>query len=477
MAVTNLNLLAKKGFIWSAIERFGVQFFQISINIILARLLTPTDFGIVGMLGIFISLSQSFAQSGMAYGLIQKKNRNEIDYSTVFVFNLVVSICLYGILFLCAPWVAAFYEREELTFLTRVLAIVIVISSAGLVQNVIMRINIDFKKIAKINIISVLVSGIISVSLAYAGIGLWAIIIQILLNSFITVILSWFYSSWRPLPIFSMQSFRELFGFGYKLLLSSILATTMDNIYKIFIGKLFAPAQLGYYTQAKQYSDSSSGTLTSIVQSVSFPLLAKLQNDPATFLTVFRRILFYSSLLIFPVMSLLAISAEPLFRVILTEKWLPAVPFFQILCFARIMYPLSALNMNSLIALGRSDLFLRLDLMKFVVAIVFLLIALNFELYWIVFSSVISSSLFFIIDCFYTKQLTGYGLFKQIRDIYKIFLSCIIMMIVLLSAEFFFNFGEYILFFNFIIGPAVFILASYLMRLNLFQELKLALKK
>jgi O-antigen/teichoic acid export membrane protein len=420
---TSLKTKAIKGIAWSAVERLSSQAGQFVIGIVLARILMPEDFGLIGMLSIFIAISQSLIDSGMGSGLIQKKDRTDIDFSTVFVFNFFVSLFVYVILFFSAPFIAAFYEMPQLVDLTRVLTLNIIINSLAIVQRTRLTINIDFKTIAKVNLTSVFLGGGIAIFFAYSDFGVWSLVILNISRTIIAVVMLWFLSKWTPSILFSKQSFKELFGFGSKLLAAGLYAQTLNNIYNIVIGKAYSASDLGYYEKTKQFAELTAGTVTSIMQQVTYPILASLQDDTTRLTSVFSRLIRMSAFFIFPTMTLLSLLSEPFIRFVLTEKWLPMVPLLQWMCFARIFFPLSVINMNILNAVGRSDLFLKLDLSKCPLVVLALIITIPLGVKAMIIGHVIVAFLAFLMNAYLPGRMFGYGPLQQLRDILKIMIS------------------------------------------------------
>lgn len=416
--------------IWSAIDKFAVQGGQFIIGIALARLLMPEEFGLIGMLSIFIAISQSLIDSGMGSGLIQKKNKTDVDFSTVFIFNFIISVFVYAILYAAAPFIADFYEMPQLVLLTRVLTINVIINSLTIVQRSKLTINIDFKTIAKVNAVSVFAGGIISLVLAYKGFGVWALVFQIISRSIISVVMFWFLSKWKPSLVFSKQSFKELFGFGSKLLIAGLYAQTLQNIYNIVIGKAYAAADLGFYTKSKEFAELTSGTITSILQQVTYPILASLQDDRTRLVSIYSRLIRMASFFVFPTMTLLALLADPFIRLVLTEKWAPAIVLLQWMSFARIFYPISVINMNILNAVGRSDLFLKVDLSKFPITVIALVVTIPLGVKAMVIGHVVTSFISFFINAYMPGKLFGYGAFKQLKDMIPVIVSTAIMALV-----------------------------------------------
>ena len=406
-----------KGTIWSSLERFSVQGIQFVVMIIMARILTPADYGLVGMLAIFIAVSQSLIDSGFSQALIRKQDRSEIDNSTVFYFNIGVGIVLYLILFLSAPLIASFYNEPQLIPITRVIGLSLVFNSLAVVQRALLTVTLDFKTQAKASFVGAILSGAIGISMAYTGFGVWAIVWQQVSNLAVVTFLLWILSHWKPIWAYSWKSFRELFGFGSKLLASGLLDTVFKNLYLIVIGKFFRASDLGYYTRAHQFTDFASSNITGIFQRVTYPVLCTIQNDDTRLSDVYRRLLKTSAFIIFPLMMGLAAVAKPMVVSFLTEKWLFSAVLIQILCFSQMWYPVHAINLNLLQVKGRSDLFLKLEIIKKTVTVIMLCITLPLGLIPMCLGMIVSSIIALIINTHYTGKLIHLGFFKQMKDL------------------------------------------------------------
>jgi O-antigen/teichoic acid export membrane protein len=423
----SLKSKATSGFIWNAIQNFGTSFGQIVVGILLARILDPSDFGLIGMLSIFIALSQVFISSGMGSGLIQKQDRTDKDFSTVFVFNLVISVLCYLILYFSAPLIASFYEMPELINLTRVLGIVLIINATSIVQRSKFEIAVDFKALAKVNVLAVFTSGIIAILAAYSGFGVWALVLKTILLSLITVFGLWILGSWKLSFEFSKESFRKLFGYGSKLLAAGIYARSLHEVYNVAIGKAYSASELGFYTQAKTLSDRPSSVLSSVLKKVTFPILSSLQKEEKRMVRAYSQMIRMAAFITFPALTLLAILAEPLVELLLTEKWLRVVPLLQWLCFARIVTPVAVINLNILKAVGRSDLFLKVDLYKFPIIVGALIVTIPISLEAVVIGQFISSIIAFFINAYMPGRLFGYGPLKQLQEMFPMMITTCIM--------------------------------------------------
>ena len=403
----------------------------------MARLLTPADYGLVGMLAIFIAVSQSLIDSGFSQALIRKQDRSEIDNSTVFYFNIVVGIILYIILYLCAPLIAKFYSEPKLVPITRLIGLNIIFNSLAVVQRALLTIRLDFKTQAKASLIGAIVSGIIGIIMAYTGFGVWAIVTQQIFNLALVTLFLWLLSHWKPILIYSWDSFRELFSFGSKLLGAGLLDTLYRNLYLIVIGKIFRASDLGYYTRAHQFSDFASSNVTGILQRVSYPVLCTIQNDDERLANVYRRMLRTSTFIIFPMMMLLAAVSRPLVLAFLTEKWLFASTLLIPLCFGAMWYPVHAINLNLLQVKGRSDLFLRLEIIKKCIGIMIICVTIPFGLLVMCWGTVVNSVVSLIINTYYTGKIINLGFLTQMRDILPIlFLSLTVGAMVFLILNF-----------------------------------------
>lgn len=417
---------------WNFIEKVLMKGAQFVIGIILARLLSPSDFGLIGMLAVFIAISNVFIEGGLAKALIQRQNCEEIDYSTAFVSNVCISLVIYALLFLSAPWIASFYHEPILTDLTRVLALNFVLGSLNIVQRAKLMAQVDFKSLSQINVLSFIISGGFGIWMAYTGYGVWALVGQAICSTIVLIILFPLYSKWRPSVHFSKTSFQHLFGFGSKLMITGVYSVILNNISTICIGKSYRSHQLGFYTRASQFSELMSFTVADVLGTVTFPVLSELQNDRERMVAVYRKSLFYTALVIFPIMILCTLLARPIILIILTEKWLPCVVLMQWLFLARMFTPLSSINMNILNAIGRSDLFMKLDLSKAPLIILMLAITIPISVEAICIGSFINSFICFFINAYLPGRMFGYGAWQQIKDWRYILVSMFIMTVLVL---------------------------------------------
>jgi len=471
MPQENLKNKTIKGLAWSTIDNFVSLGITFVLGIILARLLTPKDYGTIALLTIFIAVSNVFINSGFSSALIRKPDLNEIDKSTTFYFNVIVGFGAYVILFILAPVVSWFYDLPVLTSLMRVIGITLIFSSFAIVQQTELSIKIDFKSQAMVSAFSAMTSGFIGIYFAYHGYGVWALAIQQVSSGFFRTLLLWLIVSWYPKEKFSMESFRYLWGFGSKMLASGLLDQIWVNVYPIVIGKVFSPVELGLYSRAQHFAQLPSSNLTTVLQRVTFPVLSKIQNEEERLRSSYRKMLKMSAFIIFPLMMVLAGVASPLIKIILGDKWVGSVVFLQIICFAMMWYPIHAINLNLLEVKGRSDLFLKLEIIKKIVGVCILFLTIPLGLIIMCYGLILSSLISLIVNTYYTGKLIGVGLFCQIRDILPIFIISIIMFIsILIINSVFINIWVE-LFLGVILGSTIFVLMAFIFKSRELQEL------
>jgi O-antigen/teichoic acid export membrane protein len=443
------------GFIWAFGERFGVLALQLVVFIVLARELTPEAFGLMGMLAVFIAVSQSLTDSGFGQALIQKKETDEVDYSSVFYINLVVSAAIYGLLFVGAPLIASFYGEAILVDLIRVLSLKFIIAAFSMVQIAKLTKEVQFKKLMIAKLPSTLLGGAAGITAAYMDFGVWSLIIQQLTDITAYSIQVWIQSKWRPMWVFDWQRVKELFDFGSKMMVSGILNTVYKNIYEIVIGRFYTTAQVGFYTQANKIKQLPVQNISSALSRVTFPVLAEIQDDDKRLKRAYKKIIRQVVFIIAPVMVGAVVIAEPMFRFVLTEKWLPAVPYFQWLCVTGFFYPLNAYNLNILKVKGRSDLFLKLEVVKKIIGVLGIIIAVQYSVMALVIVHAISSVIGYGINSFYSGLFIDYGLLEQMKDLALIIIAAILMGGALLSFNIFVNFPDLPLLISNIIGGGI----------------------
>lgn len=415
------------GVFWSGLERFSVQGVTFLVQLVLARLLTPNEYGLIGMLVVFLQIGQVFIDSGFANALIQKKECTPADFATVFYYNLLLSLAIYAILFFTAPFIASFYNQDILIPLLRLLSLTLIINALAIVQKTILVKRVDFRTQTKVSLFSAILSGIIGISLASKSFGVWALCWQQISFSFLQLFFYTLYVHWLPNSKFSKESFIKLFNFGSKLLISSLISVIYKNLYSVVIGKKFTAAELGYYTRAEQFAMFPSNNLGNIIARVAFPIFSKIQDDTPKLCTAYRRIIQYSSYIIFPLMCGLIAIAEPLITVLLTEKWLGIVPLLQILCIDWMLDHLSIINLNLLYVKGRSDWALRLEIIKKIIAIIILIATIPFGLTIMCWGRVLYSIIATIINTHYTRILINLNFFQQMIDIIPYLIGALVM--------------------------------------------------
>lgn len=421
MQQESLKNKTKKGLAWSMIERFATQGVQFLFGIILARLLSPDDYGVIAMPLVFLAIAQCIIDSGFSTALIRKPELTEDDLSTAFYFNIGIGILCYAVLFFSSTLIADFYHTPILASLLKVTALAVLFNPLCAVQQAILTRKIDFKTQAIVSLSGAVVSGIVGLYMAYNGFGVWSLVFQQVGGYVMRTILLWILGKWKPKRKWSWESFHYLWGFGSKLLGSALLDTIYNNIYPIVIGKYFSANDLGNYTRAQQFATLPSSNVTGVLQRVTFPVLSSIQNEDERLAKNYRKILKLSAFLIFPLMLMLSAIADPLVRVLLTDKWEGSIILLQIICFSMMWYPIHAINLNLLTVKGRSDLFFRLEILKKVVGVIIMCITIPNGILWMVSGSVVSSMIALVINTYYTGKIIHVGYFKQMGDLLPIF--------------------------------------------------------
>lgn len=448
----SLRSKSVNGVKWSAVENLSIQIIQFVFGLIMARILSPQDYGMIGMIVVFIAIGQTFTESGFANALIQKKDRTNQDYSTAFYFNIAIGLIFYLIFFLLASFIADFYAIPQLRDITRVLMSVIFINSFCVVQRAYFTINLDFKRQARATIVSVLVSGIIGIVIAYFGGGVWSLVFQLVLRNLLNMLLLWVYSSWRPTKEFSWESFKVMWTFGYKLLCSGLLDTFYKNIYQLLIGKFFSSADLGNYTRAYQFAVFPSINLTSIHQRVAYPILSSVQDNLSYLSSLFLRYLKLAVFIAFPLMIGLAVLAEPLILFVLTDKWSGAIDLLRIICFVLMWHPVQTINLNVLKVKARTDLYFKLEVYSKIIGIAILFILLPFGLHVMCIGGIFSIVISCFINAYYVGKVLDVGVLKQLKSILPILFLSLFMGIVIFILIEFLSSNVLKLFLGFIVG-------------------------
>lgn len=420
--VESLKTKTVKGVGWSFIDNLSSSGVSFLVGLVLARLLTPSEYGIMAIFTIFIAVSNSIVDSGFSNALIRKTDAKRVDYNTVFLFNLVVSGILYVVLFFAAPAISVFFKEPLLVEVMRVIGWVLVINALGIIPRTLFVKDVNFKTQTKVSLIASISSGVLGIGMAFCGMGVWSLVGQQLSRQLLNTLFLWIYCTWRPIWEFSVQSFRELFGFGSKLLLSGLLDTVFKEIYSLVIGRCYTSAQLGQYTRASQFNQIFSSNLTSVIQRVSYPVLSSIQDESERLREAYRKVIKSTMLISFACMLGLAAVAKPLLILLIGEKWLPAVGFLQIICFSGMLYPLHAINLNILQVKGRSDLFLKLEIIKKIIAVGPLILGVLFSIEYMLWGSVCTSLIAYFLNSYYSANLISYPTKEQIKDILPTFL-------------------------------------------------------
>lgn len=421
--------------VWKFMERGSAQGIQFIVMMVLARMLMPEDFGFIIIVAIFISLANVLVQSGFNTALIQKKNADEVDFSSVFYLNLFVATILYLVLFVSAPSIAIFFEETQLEIILRILAITLFFGAINSIQHAVIARNMEFKKLFFSSLGAVLISGIIGITMAYHNFGVWALVVQQLINQFLITLILWFTVKWKPKMLFSFIRLRNLFSFGWKLLVSSLIDTVSTNISALLIGKMFSPALLGFYNRGEQFPSLLISNINGSIQSVMLPTLASHQDNKQRVKELVRRSIVTSSFIVFPMMVGLAVIAEPLVVILLTEKWLPAVPFLQIFCAVYALWPIHTANLQAINALGRSDIFLKLEIIKKVLSFSILVISIPFGVHVMALGVFISGFLCTFINAYPNLKLLHYSVKEQWADIMPSLLISLLMGLVVFSIK------------------------------------------
>lgn len=423
----DLKTKAINGFFWNSINNFAGLGVQFIVGIILARILSPREFGLIGMLTIFIAISQTFIDSGFTSALIRKKDCTQKDYSTVFYFNLGIGILAYTILFISASGISNFFNQPQLEIILKVLGIGLVINALSIIQSTILTKEINFKTQTKVTIIASLGSGSIAIIMAIYDYGIWSIVALTLGRYALNSMLLWGLSKWRPTLEFSKKSFNELFSFGGKLLLSSLIDTAYRNVYLVIIGKYFSAQELGFYTRADQFQKLPSQTIISVINKVSYPVLSNLQNDNPILKKSFRTILRSTMFIVFILLLGLAVVAKPFVLTLVGEKWLPSVIYLQLLCFVGVIYPINILNLNILNVKGRSDIVLRLEVIKKIIAIPIIAVGIMIGIKAMIVGMIIEASLQVFLHAYWSGKLIGYDALSQLKDILPSFMLAVVI--------------------------------------------------
>ncbi len=471
----NISLKEKtlSGLTWSFADSFVILGVNFIVGIILARILTPQEFGLVGMVTIFIAVSQSFIDSGFGHALIRKSECSQEDYSTVFYYNLFVGIIIYLVLFFSAGLISNFFQEPKLFSLVRVLSFTLLLNSVSVIQRTILIKDINFKLLTKKSFIASLLSGVVSIAMAYYGYGVWSLVFKAVSFNFISSFLLWRYNSWRPKLLFSLKSFHELFGFGSKLLISGLINTIYNNIYHLVIGKYFSAADLGYFTRAEHFQKLPTENIYKTIDRVSYPVLSSVQNNQLQLKSSYKKIIKNTMFITFVLTIGLAAVAEALVLTLIGKNWLPSVPYLQLLCFYGMLYPLHALNLNMLKVKGRSDLFLRLEVLKKIIAVPVIIIGIYYGIIAMIIGMIVNSFIAYFLNSYWSGKMIKYPMMEQILDITPSFFVALLMGISVFTAGHLLNFLPVIvLAIQVLMGAVIVLSISELFKIDTYGEMK-----
>src|SRR5690606_22930492 len=413
--MSSLKKQALSGVVWTFAQQFSVQAINFGVQIILARLLMPEDFGLIAMLTVFISIGQFLMDGGMATSLIRTKNPDQIDYSTVFMTNMLMSIMVYLLVYITAPFIGRFYEQDLLSDILRVYALTFVIRSFVAVHAAKLTKEMNFKTQMKLQVPSTIVGAIVGVSMAYMGFGVWSLVWLNLAQTIVFTVQNWVFIKWRPSLIFNKRRFKYHFGFGYKMTLSGLLDTIYKNAYRIVIGKFFSPASVGFYNQAETMRLFPVRQLEGVLGKVTYPMFSNIKDDKQL-KSAYKQTMKLVFFVVVPIMMILIVTGKEFFLFLFGEKWLPAVPYFQVLAFASITTPFTTYNLNILKVKGRSDLFLKLEIIKKVIGFLAIAISLSYGIMTLIISQVIVTHIFAYLNMHFSGRLISYSAKEQIKD-------------------------------------------------------------
>ena len=466
----DLKKQTKKGLFWSTASNVVNQGMSFVFSIILARILAPSDYGLVGMLTIFITIIKLFIDSGFTKAIITKQNRTQLDLSTAFYFNIGVGFIGYIILFVSSPYIAAFYKMPLLSSIMKVTALGVILNSLNIIPHALYAIRLDFKTPAKISVVSNLFTGILGIFLAYRGLGVWALVFQSLGGNLLTLILNWINVKWLPTFEFSKASFAYMWNFGYKVLGSSIISTIYDNIQPLIIGRFFSAASLGLFSRAQGFASLPSSNLSGILNSVTFPLLSKINDDLTRLADIYRRMVKMSAFVVFPLMIGLAALSSPLVKFLLPERWYDCIPMLQLLCFSLMWQPISAINLNLLNAAKRPDVVLKLEFIKKPLGLALLFASIPFGIIVMCYANLITCVFAVVVNTIMTSKTLGVPFWNQVKDIAPVSLHSIIMGAIVYGITFFISNNLICLVIGFIIGALYYLLVARFFMKDLMQD-------
>lgn len=467
--LTNTKSKVMSGLFWRYAERSGAQIIQFVVSIILANILTPSDYGLIGLITVFINVANVFVHSGLGQALVQRKGADDVDFSTVFYYSLGFSIILYLVLFAAAPLVASFYEAPVLTDVIRVLGWVVVIGAINSIQQAYVQKTMQFRRFFYATLSGTLASAVVGIAMAYNGFGIWALVGQQLTNQLVNTVVMWFTLKWRPKLVFSFKRMKSLFSFGWKLLCSGLIDTVYNNIYSLVIGKFYSSADLGYYNKGKSFPMLIINNINTALNSVLLPVMSEVQDEKDRLKAMTRRSIMTSTFVIFPLMAGLAAVAEPMVKILLTDKWLPAVPFIQFCCFTYAFWPVQTANLQAITALGRSDIFLKLEIIKKILGVTALIISLPFGLYVMMIARCINTVICLFLNSWPNKKLLNYSIIEQIKDILPSLILSVMMCAIVLCINLLKLNAFVTIIIQVVTGAMVYVLGAKILKIETFE--------
>ena len=472
MAEQSLRDKTVKGTFWSAADTFLAQGVTFVVGIVLARLLSPEEYGLIGIVTIFTTVMLGIVDSGFSNSLIRKKDVSDEDYNTLFIFNLLASVVMFALLFVSAPLLASFFDRPQLVELVRVMGILLILQALSIVQNTILIKRIDFKTKAKASFASAVSSGVIGIGMALVGSGVWSLVAQQLSRQLIYSVLLWSFNKWWPKLRLSVESLKYMWGFGWKLLLSGLLDNVWKEIYQVIVGKCYSPATLGQYTRSRHFASIFSSNLTGIVQRVSYPVLSEIQNDRQRMINGYRRIIRSTMFVTVGLMIPLGAVAEPMIYCLIGPQWHEAATFLPMICVSMSLYPLHSINLNMLQVQGRTDVFLYLEIVKKVLALGPICLGIFVSIYWMLVGSIITGIIAFFLNSYYTGKRLGYSSWMQLRDVAPSYEIAFVVALAVYFLKYLPLSNWIILPLQLLIGAAVFIALNEQAKLAEYAEVK-----
>lgn len=469
---TSLTSKTVSGIFWNGAQKFSSLGIQLIITILIARVLLPEDYGLIGMLTIFTSLGNIFLDSGFGQALIRKQDATDEDYTSVYFSQIVLGLLIYVILYSVSPIIADFFNEQKLESIAKVTFLIFPINSLGLVHGTIMKKELKFKQYAKITILASVISGTTAVILAYSGFGVWTLVLQMLLQSFLLRILIWNLVKWKPSLTFSVKTLKEIAPFSFSLLGIGVIKIITRNIYTLLIGKFYPLQEVGFYNQAKRFEEIPTQSITGIIQNVSYPVLSTKQTDDVKLRLGYRKIITQTMFIITPLMLILLAVGDNLFYVLLTEKWMPAVPYFRLLCIFGLLYPLHSINENILKVKGRGKKLVLLEVIKNVLLFTSILITLKMSVSALLIGSIVTSFLSIMINMHYCGKEIDYTIYCQLKDVLPIFTVSSISSLLSWTIGFF-HLNVYILLsIQLFSGVIIFVFLSYFFKLESYFIMK-----